>query len=101
MPISTVIEDSGLTEVAQLFAGVYDWSETGVYFQRSSGLFFILEDSGCSCNYYGMLVYRLSDLEQVTREGAIEALKSRGGSGYVAASADDVQREIAKVRDFR
>ena len=101
MSIDNVIKTNDLTAVASLSAGGYDWSETGVYFQRSSGRFFVLEDSGCSCYYYGEAVDSLSDLAQTTREGAMESLKSLGGGGYLAASADDTQREVAKVRDFR
>jgi hypothetical protein len=101
MSIRSVIESNGLEEVAELSSGDWDWSTTGVYFQRSSGLFFILEDGGCSCNYYGEDVNDLSDLDQVSRERAISAIVDFAGGGYLAASADDVQREIAKVRDFR
>lgn len=101
MSLYDVINLNGLEEVAFLSAGDYDWSETGVYFQRSSGLFFILEDGGCSCYFYGEFVESLSDLDQAPRERAIEALKALGGDGFLAASSDDVQREVAKVRDFR
>lgn len=102
MSLSQVIDDNDLTEVASLDSGeMYSWSTTEVYFQRSSGRFFVLSDSGCSCNYFGDEVRDLSDLEEVTRQRAMEAIRDEGDGGYLAASADDVQREIAKVRDFR
>lgn len=99
MSIYNVIEDNGLTEVAEVGDYDYDWSITGIYFQRSSGRFFAYSDSGCSCYSYGENANALTDLDEVTRARAIELLKEqRGGWGM---SDDDVNREVAKVRDFR
>jgi hypothetical protein len=102
--IGNVITEHGLEEVASLDSGeMYSWSTTEVYFQRSSGRFFILSDSGCSCNYFGEGVDALDDFAEATRTQAIDSLRGAGGSpsAYSDLSADDVQREIAKVRDFR
>jgi hypothetical protein len=99
--IGNVITEHGLEGVAEVGDYDWDWSITGVYFQRSSGRFFVYSDSGCSCYSYGETVGALTDLSEVTRAQAIEALRAEGGGGYHAASADDVQREVAKVRDFR
>lgn len=102
MTLYDVIEDHGLEEVASLDSGeMYNWAKTDVYFQRSSGRFFILSDSGCSCNYFGDGVHSLADFVEVSRDRAIQALRDEAGSAYEALAADDVQREIAKVRDFR
>lgn len=102
MTLEQIIDDNDLTEVASIDSGeMYSWSQTTVYFQRSSGRFFVLSGSGCSCNYFGDDVYSLGDLSEVTRQRAMDAIRDEGDGGYLAASADDVQREIAKVRDFR
>ncbi len=99
MSISDVIKHNDLTEVAEVGDYDWEWSITGIYFQRSSGRFFAYSDGGCSCYSYGEDANALSDLDEVTRAKAIELLKEqRGGTGM---SDDDVQREIAKVRDFR
>lgn len=99
MSIYSVIKDNDLTEVAEVGDYDWNWSITGIYFQRSSGRFFAYSDGGCSCYSYGEDANSLSDLDEVTRAKAIELLKEqRGGTGM---SDDDVQREIAKVRDFR
>lgn len=99
MSIHSVIQDNGLTEVAEVGNYDWSWSITGIYFQRSSGRFFAYSDGGCSCYSYGEDANELSDLDEVTRAKAIELLKERrGGTGM---SDDGVQREIAKVRDFR
>lgn len=99
MSIHNVIQDNDLTEVAEVGDYDWSWSITGIYFQRSSGRFFAYSDGGCSCYSYGEDANELSDLDEVTRAKAIELLKEqRGGTGM---SDDDVQREIAKVRDFR
>lgn len=99
MSIYDVIKSNGLEEVAEIGEYGFDWSITGVYFQRSSGRFFTYSDSGCSCYSYGEDVNSLSDLDEVTRDRAIDALKDQRPDGMSAA--DDVQREIAKVRDFK
>lgn len=102
MSLENVIETNSLELVASLDSGeMYSWSTTEVYFQRSSGRFFVLSDSGCSCNYFGEEVHNLSDFEEVTRERAMDAIRDEGNGGWLAASADNVQREIANVRDFR
>lgn len=99
MSIYNVIKDNNLTEVAEVGDYAWDWSITGIYFQRSSGRFFAYIDSGCSCYSYGENADELSDLDEVTRARAIELLKERR-SGW-GMSDDDITREIAKVRDFR
>lgn len=99
MSIYDVIDDNDLTEVAEVGDYDWEWSITGIYFQRSSGRFFAYSDSGCSCYSYGEDANTLADLDEVTRAKAIELLKEqRGGTGV---SDDDVARETAKVRDFR
>lgn len=98
----TVIEDNELIQVAGVDSGeMYSWSTTEIYFQRSSGRFFALSGSGCSCNSFGDNVGNLADLNEVTRAQAIQMLKDEAESAYDALAADDVQREVAKVRDFR
>lgn len=99
MSIYNVIKDNDLTEVAEVGDYGWDWSITGIYFQRSSGRFFAYSDSGCSCYSYGEAANELSDLDEVTREAAIDRLKEAFPGSYM--SDDGVQREIAQVRDFR
>lgn len=101
MSIYNVIKQHGLEEVAEVGDYGWDWSITGIYFQRSSGRFFAYSDGGCSCYSYGENADDLSDLDEVTRAKAIELLKEQRGDALIGMSADDVQREIAKVRDFR
>ncbi len=102
MNLEQIIQAEDLVEVASVQSGeMYSWSQTTVYFQHRSGRFFVVSGSGCSCNYFGDDVYSLADFSEVSRQGAMDALRAEASSGYEAIAADEINREIAKVRDFR
>lgn len=102
MTLDDIIKDNGLEEVASVDSGeMYSWSTIVIYFQRSSGRFFGLSGSGCSCNYFGDDVTSFSDLTEVTRAQAMQGIRDEASSAYDALSSDEIQREVAKVRDFR
>lgn len=99
--LDVLIEREGLTEVVVVEAVpmAYTWDAVGVY--AKDGRFFLLEEGGCSCNFYGDDKYTLErDLKVATREQAIQAVKEVGTADEYGMQ-DDINRAVEAIRDFR
>jgi len=99
--LSDLIAQEGLVEVASLSAGVWDWTTIAVYAKPDARRFYWLEESGCSCNFFGDAdPYVLGDFQDGDREAAIKAVK--GLSHYDGdPGRAEVEREAASIRDYK
>lgn len=81
------------------YGGGYEWDEFHAWYSPSRRRYFWASGSGCSCDYFGSLAYKIDDFETGDRDALVAAVRAYHTNSYRAKGGDDLD-SISKVRAF-